>query len=90
MANITIRNIPDDVFEKIKALSGVWPFLLLFGLIIGGLYAKLFTPTEASVVAVVYSLVLGVMIYRSIKPRDLPRILYDSARFAAISLVFSA
>jgi tripartite ATP-independent transporter DctM subunit len=34
--------------EKIRALSGVWPFLLLFGLIIGGLYAKLFTPTEAA------------------------------------------
>ncbi|MCU9849013.1 TRAP transporter large permease [Defluviimonas sp. WL0024] len=34
--------------EKLKALSGVWPFLLLFSLIIGGLYAKLFTPTEAA------------------------------------------
>ncbi|MFW8596320.1 TRAP transporter large permease [Cribrihabitans neustonicus] len=34
--------------EKLWALSGVWPFLLLFGLIIGGLYAKLFTPTEAA------------------------------------------
>ena len=34
--------------EKIKALSGIWPFVLLFGLIIGGLYAKLFTPTEAA------------------------------------------
>ncbi|MDP2079383.1 MAG: TRAP transporter large permease [Pseudotabrizicola sp.] len=34
--------------EKMKALSGVWPFLLLFGLIIGGLYGKLFTPTEAA------------------------------------------
>nr|WP_217434016.1 TRAP transporter large permease [Leisingera sp. ANG59] len=34
--------------EKLLALSGVWPFLLLFGLIIGGLYAKLFTPTEAA------------------------------------------
>lgn len=34
--------------EKIKTLAGVWPFFLLFGLIIGGLYAKLFTPTEAA------------------------------------------
>ena len=34
--------------EKLKALSGIWPFVLLFGLIIGGLYAKLFTPTEAA------------------------------------------
>lgn len=34
--------------EKFKSLAGVWPFLLLFGLIIGGLYGKWFTPTEAA------------------------------------------
>ena len=34
--------------ERIRTLTGVWPFLPLFGLIIGGLYAKLFTPTEAA------------------------------------------
>lgn len=34
--------------DRLKALSGIWPFVLLFGLIIGGLYAKLFTPTEAA------------------------------------------
>lgn len=34
--------------EKLHALSGVWPFILLFVLIIGGLYGKLFTPTEAA------------------------------------------
>lgn len=34
--------------ERLSALSGIWPFLLLFGLIIGGLYAKIFTPTEAA------------------------------------------
>ena len=33
---------------RIATLAGVWIFLLLFGLIIGGLYAKLFTPTEAA------------------------------------------
>ena len=33
---------------KLRALAGVWPFMLLFGLIIGGLYGKLFTPTEAA------------------------------------------
>ena len=29
-------------------MRGVWPFLFLFGLIIGGLYGNLFTPTEAA------------------------------------------
>lgn len=34
--------------ERKAALKGIWPFLMIFGLIIGGLYAKLFTPTEAA------------------------------------------
>ena len=42
------QDAPTPWFEKLRALSGVWPFLLLFGLIIGGLYGKLFTPTEAA------------------------------------------
>jgi len=55
-------------------------------IIVGGIVGGFFTPTEASVVAVVYSLILGVMIYRSVEFKRLPKILYDSARFAAISL----
>ncbi len=55
-------------------------------IIVGGIVGGFFTPTEASVVAVIYSLVLGAAIYRSVELRALPGILYDSARFAAISL----
>jgi tripartite ATP-independent transporter DctM subunit len=55
-------------------------------IIVGGIVGGFFTPTEASVVAVVYSLLLGLLVYRSVTPRELPRIFYDSARFAAISL----
>jgi tripartite ATP-independent transporter DctM subunit len=55
-------------------------------IIVGGIVGGFFTPTEASVIAVLYSLLLGVFVYRSIGPRQLPKVLYDSARFAAISL----
>ena len=55
-------------------------------IIIGGIVGGLFTPTEASVVAVIYSLILGLFVYRTITPRGLPKVLYESARFAAISL----
>ena len=55
-------------------------------IIVGGIVGGFFTPTEASVVAVVYSLILGTVIYRSVALPALPGILYDSARFAAISL----
>jgi tripartite ATP-independent transporter DctM subunit len=55
-------------------------------IIVGGIVFGLFTPTEASVVAVLYALVLGSMIYRAVGPREIPKVLYESARFAAISL----
>jgi tripartite ATP-independent transporter DctM subunit len=55
-------------------------------IIIGGIVGGFFTPTEASVVAVIYSLLLGLFIYRTIRPRELPKVLYESARLAAISL----
>lgn len=34
--------------ERFASLRGIWPFIFLFGLIIGGLYGKLFTATEAA------------------------------------------
>ncbi|MEZ5872800.1 MAG: TRAP transporter large permease [Nitratireductor sp.] len=33
---------------RLQTLAGVWPFVLLFAMIIGGLYGKIFTPTEAA------------------------------------------
>ncbi|MEO1089568.1 MAG: TRAP transporter large permease [Pseudomonadota bacterium] len=55
-------------------------------IIVGGVVGGWFTPTEASVIAVLYSLSLGLFVYRSVAPKDLPKIFYDSGRFAAISL----
>ncbi len=55
-------------------------------IIVGGIVGGFFTPTEASVVAVIYSMVLGVAVYRSVSLKALPGILYDSGRFAAIAL----
>ena len=55
-------------------------------IIVGGIVGGFCTPTEAYVIAVVYSALLGGLIYLSIGPREFPEVLYDSARFAAISL----
>ncbi|MGF1625055.1 MAG: TRAP transporter large permease [Alphaproteobacteria bacterium] len=72
--------------ELASAMGGAVLALMTPAIIIGGIIGGWFTPTEASVVAVFYSLILGVFIFRSIRPRELPRIFYDSARFAAIAL----
>ena len=45
--------------------------LLLPFIILGGIYAGWFTPTEASVIAVVYGLAIGLFVYRELKWKDL-------------------
>ena len=40
-------------------------------IIIGGIYRGVFTPTEASAVAVVYALLVGTLVYRAMGPREL-------------------
>jgi len=47
--------------------------------ILGGIYSGIFTPTEAAVVAVFYSLFVAVVVYRSIAWRDLMQILVDAS-----------
>lgn len=70
-----------------QALSIFWqavPSLLLIVIVIGGILKGVFTATEGSVVAVVYSLILSVFFYRSIKWRDIPKILLESAEMTGI------
>ncbi|MBW1698302.1 MAG: TRAP transporter large permease [Deltaproteobacteria bacterium] len=55
-------------------------------IIVGGIVGGFFTPTEASAIAVFYSLILGTVVYHTIALKDIPKVLYESARFAAISL----
>ncbi|MEZ5903728.1 MAG: TRAP transporter large permease subunit [Geminicoccaceae bacterium] len=72
--------------ELAATFAGSFLALMTPAIIVGGIVGGLFTPTEASVVAVIYSLILGLFIYRSVSFQQLPTILYDSARFAALSL----
>lgn len=72
--------------ELILAILFAVPPLMTPLIIVGGIVAGFFTPTEASAIAVLYSLLLGIIGYRTISGRDIPKIFYESARFAAISL----
>lgn len=55
-------------------------------IILGGIYGGIFTPTEAAVIAVVYSFLVGFVIYREIKLIDLLDILKQSAVTTAVVL----
>ena len=64
--------------------------LMMPVVVIGGIYGGVFTPTEASVVAVVYALVVGMVAYREIRLADLPRILHKSVVASAIIMFIIA
>jgi tripartite ATP-independent transporter DctM subunit len=59
-------------------------------IILGGLYGGIFTPTEAAVVAVFYSLFLGLLIYRTLSLKDLYQILVDANQTSAIVMLIVA
>ncbi len=65
--------------EIMLALKGAIWAILAPVIVLGGIYAGIFTPTEAAVVAVFYSLFVSVVVYRSITFRDFIWILVDSA-----------
>ncbi len=70
--------------EALTVLVQAIPCLLLIIIVIGGIIFGIFTATEGSVVAVVYSLVLSLVFYKSIKISEIPKILKESAEMTGI------
>ncbi len=64
--------------------------LLMPVIILGGIYGGIFTPTEASAVAVFYALVVGMVIHREIKIADLSKILQKSVMSSAVIMFIIA
>jgi C4-dicarboxylate transporter DctM subunit len=60
--------------------------LLLVVIIIGGIYSGLFTATEAAAMAAVYSFIIAVFVYKSLRFRDVPRVLLRAANTSAMLL----
>ncbi len=70
------RGTPREILAALR--KSIWA-LLSPVVILGGIYTGVFTPTEAAVVAVFYSLFVAVFIYHSITWRDFIHILVDAA-----------
>ena len=75
-------SLNEFVISFLKAI----PALMLPIIILGGIYSGLLTPTESSAVAVVWSLIAGVFIYKDLKFRDLYQVFIDSAKSSAMVL----
>jgi tripartite ATP-independent transporter DctM subunit len=69
-------------------IDGIWalimPMIIIFGLKLG-----VFTPTEAAVVAAVYALFVGMVIYREIKFSDLYRLLLNAGKMTAMVMLLA-
>ncbi|SUB02244.1 Neu5Ac permease [Pannonibacter phragmitetus] len=81
----------DDRQELWPAFVNAVPALLVPFVIIGGIYAGVFTPTEASVAAVACALVVGMIFYRELPLKVLPGILRQTViSTTTIMLIISA
>lgn len=73
------------------ALRRAWAAILMPVVVIGGIYGGIFTPTEASAVAVFYALAVGGLLYRELRLADLWSILRQSViSTAAVMLIIAA
>jgi len=76
-----------------EILANTWraiPALVFPVIIIGGIHGGVFTPTEASVVAVFYALLAGKLFYRTLTWDQVPGILYRSAMMSCSVLMIVA
>ncbi|TSI08716.1 TRAP transporter large permease [Lysinibacillus sp. BW-2-10] len=73
MINIQVRLKPEiaprkkevaSFTEKVTSLKGVWPFLVIFAISIGGIYFGVFTPTEAGGIGAIGAFILTMVTKR--------------------------
>jgi tripartite ATP-independent transporter DctM subunit len=82
-----------ETFTFVEGFRRFVGAILPLGLIIivlGGILVGWFTATEASAIAVVYSFVLSVLVYREVKWRDLPKLILQSAITTAVVMMLIA
>ena len=76
--------------ELFKYFVDAIPSILLIVIIIGGISSGIFTATESAAVAVAYTIFLAMVVYKSIKPSDLPRILREACETTAVIMFLIA
>lgn len=73
--------------QVFKTIWDAVPSLFMILIIIGGILGGVFSPTEASGIAVVYAFLLSVLIYRSIKLSEIKDILVNTATMTTIVML---
>jgi len=85
------RNYPKGEMKSLRyiwdSFKGAFWAILMTVIILIGILGGIFTPTEASIVAVVYGGLVGLFVYRELKLKDIPRVMIDSLRTTASIMV---
>ncbi|QCO05644.1 TRAP transporter large permease [Azospirillum argentinense] len=76
--------------ERLRLTADAFWAMLLPVVIIGGLKTGVFTPTEAAVVAAVYAMFVGLVIYRELKIADLYGLMLSAAKTTAVVMFLVA
>jgi len=72
--------------QQFKAFrESLWG-LLLIGIVLGGIYGGIFTPTEAAACAAVYAFVITVFVYKELRLVDVPKVLLQAASMSSMLL----
>ena len=83
------RQVREKGFLHILNDSG--PALLSPLFVLGSIYGGLASPTEAAAISVVYSLLLSVFVYKTIRPRDIFKVIGEGVQnYAALLFIISA
>ena len=72
-----------NAVEALRSFGRAFFALLAPLIILGGIYSGFVTPTEASAICCFYCLVIGLFVYREIKPKEICRIVFDGVKSAA-------
>jgi C4-dicarboxylate transporter DctM subunit len=79
-----------DVGEVLKSFKEASWGLMLIIIILGGIYAGLFTPTEAAAVSAVYAFFIAVFVYKDIGLKQVPTVLVDAAKITVMLMFIIA
>lgn len=89
--NLDIELLPKATpAERWKSFKEAFWGLLMPGIILGGIYGGIFTPTEAAAASAVYGLFVGFFIYRTLKLKDLYEIFVNSTTTTAVVMFITA
>jgi C4-dicarboxylate transporter DctM subunit len=80
------RATPSNWGERFKAFrESIWGLLLIV-IVMGGIYAGIFTATEAAAMSAVYAFVIATFVYKDLRLSDLKKVLMSSANLSAMLL----